>query len=194
MTSLHDAKTRISPKYAELQRELHARPDGYGGKGGKWVETVVAIARTIAAWSVLDYGCGRCTLARALHAQALEGVRLEEYDPAVPGKDSPPAFADLVVCTDVLEHIEPDRLDAVLAHLHLLTRKAAFLVIALEPANKVLADGRNAHLIQESADWWRARLTAAGFTVQPWDARWPLPLKRGTLEAQRKRLITVVTP
>jgi hypothetical protein len=78
-----------------------------------------------------------------------------------------PGFADLVVCTDVLEHVEPELLDTVLRHLRSLARKAVFVVIATRPSNKTLSDGRNAHLIVETAEWWIAHLIEAGFTVMP---------------------------
>lgn len=185
---------RISTPYLDLQRELHQRPEGYGGKGKRWVDTVLAICRHFDAWSVLDYGCGQGTLAQALRDQRVSGLRIDEYDPAVKGKSSPPAFADVVTCTDVLEHIEPDRLDAVLAHLQMLTRKAALLVISLEPANKVLADGRNAHLIVKPAAWWQQRVEAAGFAVQPWDPDWPIPRKVLPATVNTKHWIAVVTP
>jgi hypothetical protein len=63
-----------------------------------------------------------------------------------------------VVCTDVLEHIEPELIDNVLDHLKDLTRKVAFLAIATRPARKNLADGRNAHLIIQPSSWWLAKL------------------------------------
>lgn len=158
----------ISPAYLALQRELHSRPDGYGGKGSKWADGVRGVAAAYEAYSILDYGCGRGSLASALRTRAdIAGIRIAEYDPARPGYDRPPAFADLVVCTDVLEHVEPPRLDAVLAHLRTLARKAVFVVIATRTSNKTMSDGRNAHLIVESDEWWRARVTRAGFTVHP---------------------------
>jgi hypothetical protein len=61
---------------------------------------------------------------------------------------------DLVVCSDVLEHIEPDCLGDVLRHLYDLTKKALFVDVACRPAKKVLADGRNAHLIQRDPSAW----------------------------------------
>lgn len=185
---------RISPQYLALQRELHARPDGYGGKGRRWVDTVVALAKHFDAWSILDYGCGQGSLTAALSQTRLGGRRLDEYDPAIKGKSQAPTFADLVVCTDVLEHIEPERLGAVLAHLQMLTRKAALIVTHLGPANKVLADGRNAHLIQKPAAWWWAEIVSAGFEVCEWDPRWPVPLKVGPIIDNPKHYICVVTP
>lgn len=155
----------ISPAYRDEQRRLHAQPEGYGGKGAKWRDEVLRVAASLNAFSILDYGCGQGSLGSAVRGQGHGVIRVDEYDPAIKGKDAPPMFADLVTCTDVLEHIEPDRLATVLAHLKMLARKAVFVVIATRPSNKFLSDGRNAHLILESADWWHARVLAAGFTV-----------------------------
>lgn len=155
----------ISPKYVVLQQLLHGQPRGYGGRGEKWAHVVVALIGEYGATSVLDYGCGQGSLKRAVMAKPRPGLRFDEYDPAIPGKDGIPCFADLVVCTDVLEHIEPDRIDAVLAHLKMLARKAIFAAISLKESNKVLSDGRNAHLIIQPENWWLQRLEQAGFTI-----------------------------
>lgn len=157
----------ISPKYGDLQRELHARPNGYGGKGDKWAPAVRTLRATYDAHSILDYGCGEGSLKNALRDLIPLGIRIDEYDPGVDDKLGWPGFADLVVCTDVLEHIEPDKLANVLAHLRVLARKAVFVVVATRPSNKTMADGRNAHLIIESEAWWAARMVEAGFTVLP---------------------------
>lgn len=183
----------ISRDYLAEQVRLHAQPAGYGGKGRKWVDTVRALAAAQGCTSVLDYGCGQGSLARALEGS---GLAVREYDPAITGKNLRPSFADLVVCTDVLEHVEPACLTAVLGHLRALARKAALLVVALDPANKTLTDGRNAHLILESAAWWADQVTRAGFTILP-DAMasLPLPVAYGRNRTKReKRWIAVVTP
>jgi 2-polyprenyl-3-methyl-5-hydroxy-6-metoxy-1,4-benzoquinol methylase len=158
----------ITPRYREQQRELHAAPRGYGQRGSKWADVVRALVDEYLASSVLDYGCGTGSLKAALvNGEGLDGVRIDEYDPAIKGKDGIPYFADLVNCTDVLEHVEPDCLPEVLKHLRLLARKAVFVVISTCETAKVLSDGRNAHLIIQPAEWWREQLTAAGFTILP---------------------------
>lgn len=154
----------ISPRYLQLQRALHAQPRGYGGRGDKWAGVVLHVAMDYQATSILDYGCGQGSLARALRSKPF-GVEVTEYDPAIAGKDALPSAADLVVCTDVLEHIEPERLSAVLQHLRSLARKAIFVVISTKDSNKTLADGRNAHLIIEHGSWWKQQLRDAGFTL-----------------------------
>lgn len=155
----------ISPAYAALQRSLHAQPRGYGGRGDRWADAVRTLVEAHQCSSVLDYGCGQGSLKRAVMATPPDGLRFSEYDPAIDGKNGLPSFADLVVCTDVLEHIEPARLDVVLGHLQMLARKVVFAVVSLKASNKVLADGRNAHLIIQPVDWWLARVNAAGFSV-----------------------------
>jgi hypothetical protein len=102
---------------------------------------------------VLDYGCGKGTL-----AASISDYEVWEYDPAIEGKDEIPPPRDLVVCTDVLEHIEPDCLDAVLDDIKRCTVKLALLTIACRPAKKLLEDGRNAHLIQEGYRWWLPKI------------------------------------
>ncbi len=166
--SLRRVEDFISPAYLEEQRVLHAAPRGYGDKGRRWANAVAELAHLLPASSILDYGSGKGTLLAALTEPCMRfppQIRLAQYDPAVPAIAALPSFADLVVCTDVLEHIEPDRLPAVLGHLHLLARKAVFVAIATRPSNKTMRDGRNAHLIVQSVRWWTQQLTAAGFTV-----------------------------
>lgn len=169
-----------SSAYLKTQIALHADPRGYGGKGDKWAPAVADLVRRYGAWSVLDYGCGEGALVRALRERVDPRVRLAEYDPAIAGKNDAPSFADLVVCTDVLEHIEPDRLGCVLEHLDVLARKAVFAVIATRASNKTLLDGRNAHLTIESSNWWYDRLEQHGFHVEHGPAS---PLKKPSREA-----------
>lgn len=151
-----DQSSLISPEYRRANQALHADPRGFGGDGKKHSQEVEEFAKALKATSILDYGCGQGSLKRVIRFKGYFG----EYDPAIAGKDALPKPADLVVCTDVLEHIEPDKLDNVLAHLRRLSAKGCFLVIATRAANKILPDGRNAHLIIEPAEWWVTRVTS----------------------------------
>lgn len=144
---------RITPEYAELNRQLHA-VGNYGISGHRWAGNARKLCELAQSRDLLDYGCGQGTLARELDFP----IRL--YDPCIAGLDAEPAPADVVTCTDVLEHIEPECLEDVLDDLRRLTRRLGLFVIATRPAQKVLADGRNAHLIQQPWEWWQARLAA----------------------------------
>lgn len=155
----------ISPGYRAQQEVLHADPRGYGQRGNKWTDVVLALIDSYQAASVLDYGCGQGSLIARLKLHRPAGLRYAEYDPAIEGHRQMPSFADLVVCTDVLEHVEPDRLVTVIAHLRSLARRAVFVVVSLIETAKILDDGRNAHLTIQPASWWVEQFTAAGFLM-----------------------------
>lgn len=150
----------ITPEYLALQKQLHETNESYGTSGAKYAD----IVRQISKWgrlSILDYGCGKQTLAKALGP----AYRVTNYDPCIPGLDEPPVPHPVVACTDVLEHIEPELVNNVLAELRRLTMSRALLVINTGPARKFLADGRNAHISMHPAEWWMERIKAAGFEV-----------------------------
>lgn len=141
----------ITPEYSRLNSQLHqSRPD-YGTSGARWSKLVERLVQQFRVGSVLDYGCGKQTL-----AEALSHLKIVGYDPAISGLDRPPEPADLVVCTDVLEHVEPECIDNVLDDICRVTSKMALVTVATRPAVKVLADGRNAHLTVMPFAWWKS--------------------------------------
>jgi uncharacterized Rossmann fold enzyme len=148
----------ISVEYRDLNAQLHRENVAYGVGGGKHANTVKQLAESMKTTSVLDYGAGKQMLAKALP------FPIWSYDPAVPAISEAPRPADIVVCTDVLEHIEPDRLDFVLKDLKRVVLKIGYFVIHMGPASKTLPDGRNTHLIQKDKVWWRNNL-AQNFSV-----------------------------
>ena len=143
----------ISPAYRDLNRQLHSENALYGISGERFAKDIERLIESDKPATILDYGAGKGTL-----AQALPGLPIINYDPCVPGMDAAPEPADLVVCTDVLEHIEREHLNAVLRDLKRVTRRKLFFNISTVPALKKLPDGRNAHLIVQDAAWWRERL------------------------------------
>ena len=151
----------ITPEYAAQNAELHKTNRHYGTSGYKKADDIIALCNSIAPSSLLDYGCGKATLAQALADRAeeiIEPVRVTNYDPAIAEHASRPPKCDIVVCGDVLEHIEPECLDEVLVDIKSLCGKSAYFIISLRPAQKTLPDGRNAHLIVETAAWWANKL------------------------------------
>ncbi len=152
---MKQADLLITPQYRAIQREMFTRYKGYGTSGKRYVAQVRALAKEFRLRSILDYGCGRHTLAKALR---IKGVQVRQYDPAVKGYELDPEPADLVVCNDVLEHVEPQCLDAVLKHLVSKVKQVGLVIVATNVAMKQLPDGRNAHLIVRDAEWWRDRM------------------------------------
>jgi 2-polyprenyl-3-methyl-5-hydroxy-6-metoxy-1,4-benzoquinol methylase len=157
--------TLYSVSALEEQRRLHADPRGYGGRGRKWRDLVVEMGTTYQCRSLLDYGCGQGTLCAAITSGAHPFTDIREYDPAILGKDAPPSPAELVVCTDVLEHVEPDYIWSVTEHLAAMTIRACFLVVSLVETSKRLSDGRQAHLLLRSVEWWVVQCAAHGLFV-----------------------------
>jgi hypothetical protein len=151
----------VSPEYREILAKVHAKTS-WGADGAKHAAAVDQIAEEMAAVTVLDYGCGAGKLAEALKDRR----RVSGYDPGIPDKAKMPKPCDLVVCTDVLEHVEPEKLAAVLEHLYRLAARKLYAVIALRPANAILPDGRNAHLIVEDAEWWLRKLGGVGWQIE----------------------------
>ena len=164
----------ISADYRAEQSALHAKGN-YGTASLQFGGIVSGLINRLAVFSVLDYGCGSMrnllTVLRPEHE-----IRYQGYDPAVPEYADNPEPADLVVCIDVLEHIEPELLDNVLDHLQSLSPVWGFFTVHTGPAHKKLSDGRNAHLIQEPPSWWLPKIldrwelrqfqaTQHGFTV-----------------------------
>lgn len=150
----------VSDQYRDVLRQTHKAQDGRWGRyGASHLHDITKYKNDLGAQSVLDYGCGTGTLAKAAP------FPVQEYDPGIDGKDGAPEPADLIVATDVLEHIEPDRVDAVLAHIHSLCRKGVFFIIATVPSRVTMTDGRNAHLSLHDRKWWIGKLRAVGFKI-----------------------------
>jgi hypothetical protein len=139
----------ISEEYRRLNEELHRTDPTWGGGLSSWA--VAWIAKLKPA-TILDYGAGKQSLAR------LKGYDIRSYDPAIQKIAGPPEPADLVACFQVLEHVEPEFLDNVLDHIQRLALKHVAFTVCTELASKVLADGRNAHLIVEPVHWWLGKM------------------------------------
>lgn len=150
----------ISETYKELNRKLHSVNKDYGISGQKYLDIVRPISNH-GRLAILDYGCGKATLAHALGP----AYRVTNYDPCMKEYETRPEPHDVVVCTDVMEHVEPEHIDAVLNDIRSLTKQVAFFSICIVPARKVLDDGRNAHISLHPVDWWKERITAAGFEI-----------------------------
>lgn len=149
----------ITEEYRKLNAELHHRVPGYGNNGKKWASYISELHQD--GQTILDYGCGKGSLARTLNA-----IEVREYDPAIPGKDAEPEPADIVVCTDVMEHVEIEYIDDVIANVVSLARSVVLFGICCKDGSRRLADGRPAHITIRPAEWWLDKLNGKGRIVQ----------------------------
>lgn len=160
----------ISEDYRKQQQALHeSKKINYGTAASAYGKAVGEIIDLMEIDHLLDYGCGH-NLSLKDNLKPTRGFRYQAYDPGVPDYADDPIPAEMVVCIDVLEHIEPDCLENVLDHLEELTEKILFLTVHTGPAGKILPDGRNAHLIQKPAEWWLPKLMER-FHLQGFHAR-----------------------
>jgi hypothetical protein len=137
----------ISDSYKAQQAHLHATTN-YGVASIKYAPLVTEIINRLEITHLLDYGSGK-----------MMNLGKQAYDPAVEELSGLPVPAEMVACVDVLEHIEPECLDAVLDHIASLTEAVVFLTVHTGPAGKTLPDGRNAHVIQQPMEWWIPKFT-----------------------------------
>ncbi len=150
----------ISEDYRQQNAELLENNPKYATSGNEFRAEV----RRLSDWGrkeILDYGCGRALLQRALGP----AYRVHNYDPCVPEYANPPQPAAIVYCGDVLEHVEPECLADVLADIRRCVKERGLFRICIRPSIKTLPDGRNTHLIVENQDWWEQRILEAGFTI-----------------------------
>lgn len=144
----------ISKSYLKDNANLHSKP-GYGSSGHLWLGHVLELAEQFECKTVLDYGAGKATLGPYIERYGLEYT---PYDPVTfPERPSKPD--DMVVCLDVLEHIEPVCLPDVLKDIHTLSNTLVFFVVSTRPSTKTLKNGQNAHLIIKPWARWRGFLS-----------------------------------
>jgi hypothetical protein len=155
--TLERAPGLISADYLRQQQALHENSD-YGNASVETAPLVAQVVEALGVSELLDYGAGKGRLGIELQRYVRRPLRIRHYDPAIPKWSETPPPSEFVACIDVLEHIEPERLDLVFDDLKRVTGRAAMFTVHTGPAMKHLPDGRNAHLIQQSPDWWLPRI------------------------------------
>lgn len=171
----------ITEEYRQLNREMHKRPRGFGADGHRHVDDICNLIVENNLQSLLDYGCGQETLWYGVDNNKWKEPGLKKrlkkylkkndfiycaYDPGVDKRSNfhaPLKQFDIITCTDVLEHIEPECLGDVLCDIFGRLKVIAYFVINFKPAINELPDGRNAHLIQQPKEWWISVLMASAY-------------------------------
>ena len=133
------------------------------------VPTLMSIIKQNKCKTLLDYGCGkaipynknRCNEV-GLKNSVQELCNIESFDLYDPAYEKyailPDKKYDVVVCTDVLEHIAEQDIDYVLTEILSRSNKIVFLNISCQPALKHFKQGKlkgkNVHISVFDPSWW----------------------------------------
>jgi hypothetical protein len=149
----------ISQKAKAANAGYHAEAPMWGASASRWLDEVTAHARHLEAKTILDFGCGKGRVKQGLDPKV---YTVTEYDPGIPGKDLWPSPADMVVCIDVMEHVEGPCVEATLVEIGELARTGAFMVIALYSNGAKLPNSDQAiHCTVLTPDQWLDRFAVA---------------------------------
>ena len=151
----------ISEKLKQAYTDIHQKTPF--GKRAKIPSYLKKFIKDKNPKSILDFGCGKGNLVGVLK-ESYPGIEVYGYDPANPDYNEGIPCVDMIISTDVLEHIEPEFIEDTIEMLS-LKGKFHYHLISCAPAKLILPDGRNAHLIQEDPDWWRPRFEKYGYNI-----------------------------
>lgn len=147
----------------EVYRHTHEKYPSYfaGFSLATYISEIGTLIKHSNIKTVLDYGCGKAQAWKQYnlrHQWQLQEVGF--YDPGVTEfSRRPERTYDLVICTDVMEHVPEHLVRGVLEHIKSLATKVVFFNISTRIAGKVLTDGTNAHATVKPKLWWEEQLT-----------------------------------
>lgn len=147
----------ITNQYKNQIKKLHHHDKSWGNRV-KIPDNVIKLVNEKEIKSILDFGCGKGNLVRALK-EKFPYLQIIGWDPSSHSIDQFPSSVDMIVSTDVLEHVEPEFIDETILFLKSRCNKIMYHLIACYPAVAILPDGRNAHLIVEDPSWWRNKIS-----------------------------------
>lgn len=142
----------LSEEYRRVLEIEHSRSE-WGVTGWGHAPAVHKIMQAQGLTTLLDYGSGFGRLGHWF-AKNAGHIDLREYEPGIPKRAGAPQAAQMVACIDVMEHVEPDCVEAVLDHIQSLAQHRVYFNISLRLAGRKLSDGRNAHLTIQPLEWW----------------------------------------
>lgn len=149
-------------KLLEKKHETGTAKQKFRAWGGAVVNDIQYVMSFIHKYkinSVLDYGSGSGHFKQWLDENGRDDIEVLEYEPGREDKRENNHPRQAVICVDVLEHVEPELIDNVLQDIERCMLEFGCLIPSTIPAIQKLADGRNAHLIVESVEWWESKIS-----------------------------------
>ena len=132
----------------------------------KWINIIKKIIEENNCKSLIDYGCGKAilynnkiTIDNIKYNNVKDFWKIKDcflYDPAIDIYDNyPKDKSDIVICTDVIEHIPEEDVITFIDDIYNLAHNSVFIVIATMPASKYFENGKNIHICLKSKDEWK---------------------------------------
>jgi hypothetical protein len=140
----------------KLHEELHKKRVFLGNSIKDHLNNIIELVDIYNVKTICDYGCGKahCWIKMNLkETLGLDEVLL--YDPCYEiYKKFPDKKVDMVICTDVMEHIPEDSVDYELKRIFDLTDGVIYFSISSVLSKKLLKKDVNAHLTVKDQKWW----------------------------------------
>ena len=177
-------KPEPSEKYVELveaYKNLHKEEDKFRGISlVPFAYDIYNILLHNNCKSILDYGCGKAIPYKKNHRDVDPKKKIPNfdkplhkwwgidelflYDPAYPEHDKLPTKKyDMVICTDVLEHIPEEDLDWTIQELCSFANKTVFINVSTLLAKKTFKTGKykgeNVHVTVYNHEWWLNKIS-----------------------------------
>lgn len=171
MININNKYTRTNPsprslKLIEQYKELHNENKFKGISLNKHIQAIGDLIKQHKVKSLLDYGSGKGYLYsknfKIVNPNLKEPLqklwkidKLKCYDPGyTEHAEYPTDIYDMVISTDVIEHIPEEDLTWFLNDIFSLSKKFVYLNIACYPALKHFKDGTNVHVsIFKPQEW-----------------------------------------
>lgn len=143
--------------YIKQYKLLYKRKKNYGKTSIKLYDMLEKIINDLNILSVLDYGCGKSKLLDLIKKN--KKIKIYRYDPAIKKYSKlTKNKTDLVICTDVLQHVPLYDLDRVLKEIK---SKGIYILFYIKCTNHKtkLPNGTYANCTVYDKKWWLEKLS-----------------------------------
>ena len=142
----------IYETYIDQAKKVHENENKWRGTTVRqYIPEINKLRREYGLVTMLDYGCGKAQF----HDPNWNAVK---YDPAIEIFNTKPVGKfDLVISTDVLEHVPEQNIDEVIADIFNYSDRWVFVSVCCREAREVLPNGMNAHATVKPEEWWKEK-------------------------------------
>jgi hypothetical protein len=140
--------------------KLHENPKRFlGYTSTRYAPDIGELVGLYEAASLLDYGSGKGLQYLVKRIHEAWGILPYCYDPGWrPLSERPTRTFDGVICTDVMEHVAPERVDRTLRDIYSFADRFVFFAISCATSSKTLPDGTPCHITVEGPEFWLEKL------------------------------------